>query len=350
MLRTTATASAFVTVLPWLVHAVPAHTGCGSTRWIPGSTVSETITDQGRERVFNVFVPNGYEPDTRTPIVLYFHGWGGNGNLNWMTNEANSATFIAVGPTGVGGGANPDGGANSWNGGGSTTSSGGFGPPDASCAEGSPQYCYDSCAARPQGCHPCDWTTCNDDISFTDALLDWLEEELCVDPARVFVTGHSNGGQFAWAVAARLANRIAATVPSAGTPHAAFGEGPVSRPVSVMDVHGKFDTICPANWTDPSTDGWYYEMVPIMCTLWSEADGCQPTLEHYPMSLDHQNGLYCIKQGKCEEGIDVVRCAWEGGHGMYNNLATIMWEFFAAHPMSPERLLHRFADGKADGH
>lgn len=79
-------------------------------------------------------------------------------------------------------------------------------------------------------------------------------------------------------------------------------------------------------------------MVPVMCELWSEADGCQPALEHYVTSLDHQNGLYCVKQGICDRGIDVVRCAFEGGHGMYGDLAVLMWEFMSAHPMPPELL------------
>jgi polyhydroxybutyrate depolymerase len=177
--------------------ATVSKTGCGREQWVPGETTSEELEDQGRTRQFQLHVPSGYDFDERTPVVLYFHGWGGSGNVNWVRPEADRSTFIAVAPQGIGGGANPDGGANSWNGGGSTDSSGGFGPPDASCAEGSPQYCYTSCAARPQGCHPCDWTTCNDDFAFASALLDWLEEALCVDPARVHVTGHSNGGQFA---------------------------------------------------------------------------------------------------------------------------------------------------------
>ena len=194
-----------------------------------------TIPDQGRTRQFQLLVPSNYDVNEPTPVVLYFHGWGGNGNLNWMASTANSGNFIAVGPTGIGGGQNPDGGANSWNGGGSTTSPGPEGP---ACAEWAPEYCYDSCAARPQGCHPCDWTTCNDDFLFVDALIDWVEESLCIDPTMIHLTGHSNGGQFAWATAARLSHRIASVVPSAGTPHTGFGEGPVSRPVSVMVVHG----------------------------------------------------------------------------------------------------------------
>ena len=107
----------------------------------------------------------------------------------------------------------------------------------------------------------------------------------------------------------------------------------MARPVSVMDVHGINDRTCPANWTEPSDDGWYYEMVPVMNDLWAQADGCTPALAHYPTSFDHGNGLYCVQQGDCPAGVDVVRCAWQGGHGMYGNLAGLMWEFMAAHPM-----------------
>jgi hypothetical protein len=123
--------------------------GCGDTRWQPGQTTAETLDNQGRTRQFQLHVPVGYDPEALTPVVLYFHGWGGQGNLNWLRGTADDATFIAVGPTGVGTGENPDGGLNSWNGGGSTESPG---PRGASCAEGSPEYCYDSCAARPQVC------------------------------------------------------------------------------------------------------------------------------------------------------------------------------------------------------
>ena len=170
-----------------------------------------------------------------------------------------------------------------------------------------------------------------------------------------------------WALASRLASgRLAAIAPSAGTPHTGFGESPQSGPVSVMDVHGINDDICPANSTEPSVDGWYYEQVPIMCEIFSRADGCDPeVLQHYPTSFDHQNELCeivgcalslvaaasakllhvvarvavlcstadCMQQGRCEaENIDVVRCAWNGGHGMYGSLAPLVWEFFQAHP------------------
>lgn len=266
--------------------------GCGTSP-LPGGTSAQTLEFGGRVREFQVHVPERYDPAALTPLVLFFVGWGGSGTVGFLADNADQNTYIAVAPTGVGGGNNPDGVLiNSWNGGGSTTSPGPQGP---SCVPGSAQYCYTSCAARPQGCHPCDWTTCTDDFAFVDGLLDWLEANLCVDPARIFALGYSNGGQFVWALPSRLASgRLAAIVPMAGTPHTGFGEGPfeASGPVSVMDVHGTNDVICPPNSTEPSRDGWYYEQVPIMCDIFSRADGCDPEfLAHYPTSFDHQQEL-----------------------------------------------------------
>ena len=274
----------------------PGGAGCGSSEYAPGQTVNLRLESGGWNREFQMHVPAGYDEDAPTPVVLYFHGWGGSGSVIWYRAQADASTFLAVAPTGVGGGANPDGGRNSWNGGGSSTSPGPDGP---SCAPGSPQYCYTSCAARPQGCHECDWTTCADDFAFVEALLDWLEDNVCVDRSRVFATGHSNGGQFAWALGARLAPRIAAVAPSAGTPHTGFGEAPTSgSAISVMDIHGANDNICPANSTEPSADGWYYEQVPIMCRIFSEPDGCTGVETHYPTTFDGQSELYCVQQGR----------------------------------------------------
>ena len=50
------------------------------------------------------------------------------------------------------------------------------------------------------------WTTCDDSIGQTAALLAELERTVCYDPRRVHATGVSNGGVFLYALAtSRLA-------------------------------------------------------------------------------------------------------------------------------------------------
>lgn len=68
----------------------------------------------------------------------------------------------------------------------------------------------------------------------------------------------------------------------------------------------KLQTTCPANSTEPSSDGWYYEMIPIMCDIFARADGCDPEyVEHYPTSFDHQQEMHILR-GICIQYITKV--------------------------------------------
>ncbi len=55
----------------------------------------------------------------------------------------------------------------------------------------------------------------NEDLVFTEALLDWVEANYCVDTERVFATGHSWGGDMAQVVSCFLGERFTASVPVA---------------------------------------------------------------------------------------------------------------------------------------
>jgi polyhydroxybutyrate depolymerase len=53
------------------------------------------------------------------------------------------------------------------------------------------------------------------DLVFTARLLDYLEDNYCVDRARIFATGHSWGGDMAMVVACFLGDRLTAAAPVA---------------------------------------------------------------------------------------------------------------------------------------
>ena len=50
----------------------------GTEHFPSSDTYIETIS--GKERTFRVHVPRGYDSTTPTPLILVFHGWGGNEN------------------------------------------------------------------------------------------------------------------------------------------------------------------------------------------------------------------------------------------------------------------------------
>ena len=99
------------------------------------------------------------------------------------------------------------------------------------------------------------------DLAKLTATLDRIERIACIDPARVYVSGISNGGFMATVVACRMAGRIAAAALFAPGMN---GIGPCSpsRPPSVLEVHGTSDPIVP------------YAGVASFVGGWARRDGC----------------------------------------------------------------------------
>jgi polyhydroxybutyrate depolymerase len=83
-----------------------------------------------------------------------------------------------------------------------------------------------------------------DDVGFAEELIEQVATVACVDPARVFAVGVSNGGGLAARIGCELAGRVAGIVVVAG----GFGSLPEClpvRPVSVLEIHGSNDPSVP---------------------------------------------------------------------------------------------------------
>lgn len=81
----------------------------------------------------------------------------------------------------------------------------------------------------------------NPDLEYVTALLDTVESERCVDRARVYATGLSNGAMMSSTLACVMADRIAAIAPVAGI-QMPDGCDP-ERPVPVLTFHGTADPL-----------------------------------------------------------------------------------------------------------
>ncbi len=84
-----------------------------------------------------------------------------------------------------------------------------------------------------------------DDLGFLDALLDRMQADYRIDASRVFLAGASNGAIMAYRFACQRADRVTAVGAVAGA--MLVEECRPSRPVSVLEVHGKADTSLPFN-------------------------------------------------------------------------------------------------------
>ena len=49
--------------------------GCAETRWTTGAY---TLDHRGVERRFRVYVPETYVAEQPAPMIVAFHGWGGD--------------------------------------------------------------------------------------------------------------------------------------------------------------------------------------------------------------------------------------------------------------------------------
>src|SRR6185437_2575881 len=81
-----------------------------------------------------------------------------------------------------------------------------------------------------------------DDVKFIDQIITYAITTYHADPARVYVTGISNGGFMTSRLACELSNRIAAIAVVAGTMNDGEGYAPV-KPMPVMYMHGTKDPI-----------------------------------------------------------------------------------------------------------
>jgi polyhydroxybutyrate depolymerase len=100
----------------------------------------------------------------------------------------------------------------------------------------------------------------DEDVARMRRLVDRVQALACTDPARVYLTGFSNGAGFATRVACDLAPQVAAVVPVAGS-YRATDACPARGPrVALMEVHGDADP--------------YFATVPRLLGLWRARDRC----------------------------------------------------------------------------
>ena len=108
------------------------------------------------------------------------------------------------------------------------------------------------------------------DVEALERSLDQLEAAGCVDPARVFVTGVSNGGGMTARLACDLSERLAGVASVAGGYRSLPACKP-ERPLPVLEIHGTADQVVPYGGKPPDFNGavkrWLWQ--------WRRIDGCQ---------------------------------------------------------------------------
>lgn len=221
----------------------------GAREFGPGR-YAVSIAEGGYDREYSVHVPTGYRAGRALPLVLLLHGAGGSGKTmldrNGWASKADREGFLAVAPDGLP--AFPDR------------------PVDF---RRNPRV-WNSGQLRSDGPH-----ATIDDVRFLTAVLDDIARRLGVDPARVFVAGHSNGGGMVFRLAAEQSRRLSAI---ASVSALCWVDDPrPARAVPTLVIIGREDPLVPLAGGQTRSPWGDSKRVPPLAqnlAIWAKAMGC----------------------------------------------------------------------------
>lgn len=284
--------------------------------WLSPGEHLRTLTVDGRERRYLVYVPASAVFTRPAALHLSFHGSNSNGQIQMefsgLNSHADQHGYALVYPFGTGQRER----LLFWNAG---------------------NCCGDAFLSQV------------DDVAFVRALLVELERLVPVDPGRIFASGMSNGAMLAYRLANELADTIAAIAPIAGP--MGFRLVAPSRPVPVIHFHGDEDEFTPylGGVGKRSATGTNHISVPETIQAWAAANECplQPTITTLRPTV--QDGtvieLHEYKPGR--DGAEVVLYLIRGGGHTWPNRPPrphylgkstqnldaneTIWDFFSRH-------------------
>jgi polyhydroxybutyrate depolymerase len=267
----------------------------GPCAWVP-ARAAENIADPGDHsgsldhgglsRRYLVHIPRRLDPATPAPLLMAFHGGGGNMQFQaddsryGLIGKSESAGFIVVFPNGYS--PFPGGRLATWNAG-------------HCCA-----------AARDRNV---------DDVGFVRALVARLQGQLNIDARRIYATGMSNGGMFAHRLACEAADVFSGIAAVAGTDNTRSCAP--SRAIPVLAIHARnddhvlFDGGAGAGAFRDESKVTVFTSVPETLSRWTQRNGCTTP----PQRVLEPPGAYCERHAGCRDGVSVQLCVTEtGGH------------------------------------
>ncbi len=220
----------------------------------------------GTERSYIVSLPDGYDPEIPYPLIFAFHGLGGSAEL-----VSSNRYYFGIEQTG-----------------------------------GTPSiFVYPDGLETGNGAG---WpNTDGRDVVFFDALLSTMQDNYCVDRARVFSTGHSYGGIMSHTLGCQRAEVLRAIAPVAG---AMFGRGECSGPVAAWGAHG-----------DPDDTVDYENGLSAMERV-MDVDGCDPN-----SGTPVEPSEFCTAY-RCDVGYPVIWCVHDENHNWPGFAAESIKAFF----------------------
>ena len=233
----------------------------------------------GGKRPVTVEAPASYDPGRSHPLVLVLHGYSANGwaqsRLLGYHKLVESEELLLASPEGTTDKSNNQ----FWN-------------------------ATDACCDR--------YDTQVDDVAYLTTLIKEIKAEYNVDPGRVYLIGHSNGGFMSFRMACDAADQVAAMVSLAGATWAKASACAPSRAVSVLAIHGDKDASVSYTGGTKQLLGQTvtYPGARMSLELWAGYNTCTGTLGAVTGTLDLDSlttgaETEVQRHGGCPKGVDV---------------------------------------------
>lgn len=223
---------------------------------------------QAEGRTAKVVTPSIYDGVSDLPLIIVLHGYGASGPVQdayfQISNRVTEGGFVALVPDGT----TDLTGKQFWNG-------------------------TDVC---------CDFANTGvDDVAYLTGLIDAVEATIPIDPDRIVLVGHSNGGFMSYRMACDVSDRIAGIASLAGANFSEAEDCAASATVSVLQIHGTDDdTVEYGGGALPVGDGRYPGAVES-AGYWADLAGCGDLVDDG--RVDYARNL---------DGDDTSRQAWAG--------------------------------------
>jgi len=265
------------------------------------------LESSGETRRYLLYVPESYDPNTPTPLVISIHGfaeWPAHQmQISGWNDLADQHGFIVVYPMGT----------------------------------GFPLRWRTSDAPGSDG-------DASLDVTFISELIDQLAGEYNLDPTRIYANGLSNGGGMSFVLACRLSERIAAVGMVSGAYFMPWEACNPARPVPAIVFHGTADKIVPYQGSPSSRHGAPLPAIPGWVDTLAQRSGC----DEAPQDLPPSGEVTGVQYTACSANV-VFYTIPGGGHGWPGgepipawivgyttqdiDASAVMWEFFTLHPL-----------------
>ena len=266
---------------------------------------SQSFNFDSSSRTYQLYVPAAYKGTTRVPLVFDFHGYGSDAvqqmNYGDFRPQADKSDFLIVAPDGQ------------------TSAGGGR---------------HFSFGNEPG---------LQNDLSMVKSLMTHLESTLCVDTARIYATGMSDGGAMTSILACSANDKFAAFAPVAVIVYCG-GNG--TRPVAIAAFSGTADPVVPFNGGKVHCcGGSVVASAPGSMASWAKYDHCGSKFTDTRLGTQVRRRTW---KGCRPTDAPVFYIIDGGGHtwpgafpvprlGLTTqqiDASAVIWKFFAAHKLA----------------